>query len=407
MNTWWNNLRIQYKIMVPVLTLSLLSGITTYLYFSNLYRETEISNVISKAQSLLLMVTISMMILLLIMLLVARNISRSLQRMETAALKASEGDFTISLDTDSRDEVGRVSSSFKRVVTTLEQLHQEQQAMTRQHDAGILSYSMPAEKFKGKYAEIATGVNSLVRSHIDVKMRVVDVISQYAIGNFSVDMDRLPGEKAKITASIDNVKVSLQSVNTELSMLIEASQKGNLSVRGDASKFQYTFRDMVEGLNKTLDAIVGPLTMTAAVIERISRGDIPSRITDQYNGDFNALKNNLNMLIDTLNGFIAAQEEMAHQHHNLGIISYQIPERQFTGKYAQMVKGTNDLVQAHIDVKMRVVDVISQYAVGNFAVEMDRLPGEKAKITASIDNVKTSLKAVNDEVLRCSPKAGQ
>ena len=570
MTTWWNNLRVQYKIMLPVLILSLLSGITTYWYFSNLYRDTETNALVSKARAVVLsaeaareytadqikfdvfkdarqsnlsieqvlrtvpifsamnvakkkaselgftlkvpkisprnpdnqpddyeqailkklesgalpetweihkqnnsiryfrpiklsdecmkchgdparsqefwgrsdgkditnakmegwhvgevhgafevtmsmesvdaavaqksftiagIATVSTGLMLLVMFFIVRILSRSLQRIEVAAQKVADGDFTIVLDTDLRDEVGTLSSSFKRVVTTLEQLHQEQQAMTRQHDAGILSYSMPAEKFKGKYAELATGINSLVRSHIDVKMRVVDVISQYAIGNFSVDMDRLPGEKAKITASIDNVKASLQSVNTELIVLIEAAQKGNLSVRGDASKFQYTFRDMVEGLNKTLDAIVGPLTMTAAVIERISRGDIPARITDQYSGDFNALKNNLNMLIDTLNGFIAAQEEMAHQHHDLGIISYQIPERQFTGKYAQMVKGTNDLVQAHIDVKMRVVDVISQYAVGNFAVEMDRLPGEKAKITASIDNVKASLKAVNDEVL--------
>ncbi len=400
MTTWWNNLRVQYKIMLPVLILSLVSGVTTYWYFSNLYRETETNALVSNARAIVLVTAVSTVLMLLAMFFIARTLNSSLQRLEVAAQKVADGDFTVVFDSDSSDEVGTLSRSFKRVITNLEQFHMAQEEMAHQHNKlGIISYQIPETQFTGRYAQMVKGMNDLVQAHIAVKMRVVDVISQYAVGNFTVDMDRLPGEKAKITASIDNVKANLQSVNTELIMLIEAAQKGNLSVRGDAAKFQYTFRDMIEGLNKTLDAIVGPLTMAAAVIERISRGDIPSRITDQYNGDFNALKNNLNMLIDTLNGLIAAQEEMAHQHHELGIISYQIPETQFTGRYAQMVKGMNDLVQAHIAVKMRVVDVISQYAVGNFTVDMDRLPGEKAKITASIDNVKANLKAVNDEVL--------
>ena len=36
-------------------------------------------------------------------------------------------------------------------------------------------------------------------------------------------------------------------------------------------------------------------------IERISIGDIPQKITDNYNGDFNEIKNNLNKCIDAVN----------------------------------------------------------------------------------------------------------
>ncbi len=344
--------------------------------------------------------------IIFIVFVVARMISRPIQKMEESARKIANGDFSSEFISDAKDEIGLLANSFGQVVQTLNRFVGEQEKMAnRHHKDGIISYRMPAEQFSGKYAEMANSINDLVQAHIAVKMRVVDVISQYAVGNFAVDMDRLPGEKAKITASIDTVKTNLKTVNDEITMLIDAAVNGNLSKRGDGSKFQYTFREMVEGMNKMLDAIVGPLNMAATSVERISKGDIPPRITENYNGDFNTIKNNLNTLIDTLNAFVAAQEEVARQHHELGIISYQIPVSQFTGKYAQMVKGMNELVQAHIAVKMRIVDVISQYAVGNFSVDMDRLPGEKAKITTSIDNVKTSLKAVNDEIITLAQSA--
>ena len=42
--------------------------------------------------------------------------------------------------------------------------------------------------------------------------------------------------------------------------------------------------------------------MTAEYVDRISKGDIPPKITDTYNGDFNEIKNNLNACIDTMTG---------------------------------------------------------------------------------------------------------
>ena len=60
------------------------------------------------------------------------------------------------------------------------------------------------------------------------------------------------------------------------------------------SKHQGDFRKIVQGVNDTLDAVIGPLNVAAEYVDRISKGDIPAKITDNYNGDFNEIKNNLN-----------------------------------------------------------------------------------------------------------------
>ena len=40
-----------------------------------------------------------------------------------------------------------------------------------------------------------------------------------------------------------------------------------------------------------------PFNVSADYVDRISKGDIPAKITDTYKGDFNTIKNNLNTCI--------------------------------------------------------------------------------------------------------------
>ena len=75
---------------------------------------------------------------------------------------------------------------------------------------------------------------------------------------------------------------------------------GQLQTRGNPDLVSQEFRpDSRAGFNATLDAVVGPLNVTAKYLDRISKGDIPEKITDHYNGDFNEIKNNLNQCIET------------------------------------------------------------------------------------------------------------
>jgi len=52
---------------------------------------------------------------------------------------------------------------------------------------------------------------------------------------------------------------------------------------------QQIFRKIVQGVNDTLDAVVGPLHVAAHYIERLANGDLPDTITEEYKGDFSIL----------------------------------------------------------------------------------------------------------------------
>ena len=57
--------------------------------------------------------------------------------------------------------------------------------------------------------------------------------------------------------------------------------------------------------------MVGPLNVAADYVDRISKGDNPPPITDTYSGDFNALKQNLNVLVEAMDRVTAVAREIA------------------------------------------------------------------------------------------------
>jgi len=92
---------------------------------------------------------------------------------------------------------------------TLLQFEAAQTEMARQHDLGMLDYRMPVNQLEGDYKAMGQSINSLVNSHIAVTLKVVDVVAAYSEGRFDVAMDRLPGQKARISEALDKVQVAL------------------------------------------------------------------------------------------------------------------------------------------------------------------------------------------------------
>ncbi|TDP80894.1 methyl-accepting chemotaxis protein [Aquabacterium commune] len=82
------------------------------------------------------------------------------------------------------------------------------------------------------------------------------------------------------------------------------------------------------------------------------------------------------------------------REHEQGWIGKTIDVSALPSASAGIGDKINQLVAAHIAVKMQVVDTIKAYGEGRFDVKMARLPGQKAVITEAMDSVCASLSAV-------------
>jgi len=193
-----------------------------------------------------------------------------------------------------------ILAAMQRMLVTFKDFIEAQRENAEQHELGMIDHQIPVEQFPGVYGQMAGSINQLVRSHIDVKMRVVEVVSRYALGDLSVDMDRLPGRKAQITSAIDSVKASLQAVNEQIKGLVEAAVVGNFKARGDAERFQYEFKEMIEGLNRLMSISDVGLGEVSRILDALAKGDLTQRIEGDYQGTFGTLQEDSNTTVERL-----------------------------------------------------------------------------------------------------------
>jgi hypothetical protein len=93
----------------------------------------------------------------------------------------------------------------------------------------------------------------------------------------------------------------------ETERLARAIAAGDLKTRCEPSQATPEFRPIVEGFNRTLEEVIRPLNVAAKYLDDISKGNLPLKIAESYNGDFNTIKNNLKHCIDVLNALLVAR----------------------------------------------------------------------------------------------------
>jgi len=102
------------------------------------------------------------------------------------------------------------------------------------------------------------------------------------------------GEGDALSRNMILVTESLTGLTEEAARLTLAAREGRLSVRGDAAKYQGAYGRIVEGVNETLDGVIGPISEVQRVMGAMEAGDLTARITAEYKGDLQILRNAVN-----------------------------------------------------------------------------------------------------------------
>ncbi|KER83324.1 methyl-accepting chemotaxis protein [Xanthomonas arboricola] len=227
-------------------------------------------------------------------LLITRSLTQPLSRATRAAESIAGGKLDNDVDTQFNDESGRLLKAMSKMQLQLRNLLAAQTDMAKRHDDGQISFRIDAAAFPGEYGRMAHDTNMLVGSHIAVKMRLAQIMGRYAIGDLSEDMEKLPGEKAVLSETMAQVKVNLGAMNTEIKHLALSAANGDFSARGDAERFQYDFRLMVESLNNLMSTADGNLQSLSTLLQSIAAGDLTARMSGDFRGVFAQMRDDAN-----------------------------------------------------------------------------------------------------------------
>jgi len=196
--------------------------------------------------------------------------------------------------------------------------------------------------------------------------KLVEVSDKMAAGDFAFELDiDSRDEVGMLAKSILSIQTSVQAMMMDANKLTEAAIHGKLATRAAAEQHKGDYQKIIAGVNATLDAVIGPLNVAASYVDQISKGAIPAKITDSYNGDFNTLKHNLNTCIDAVNALVSDAAMLAQAAVD-GKLATRADAGKHQGDFQRVVKGVNDTLDAVIgplNVAASYVDQIAKGAI--------------------------------------------
>ena len=260
----------------------------------------------ARARTLLSVIAaVALAVAILLGWLLTRSIVRPLQQATRVAQDIARGRLDGEIAFSGRDEVATLLGSMADMQAGLQRFARAQGEIARQHEAGEIDHRIADDEFEGAFGEMAAQINTLVGAHIAVQLQVVEMVGAYARGDLSRDLERLPGKKAQFSDAVDGVKAGLEAVMAEMGSLVDAAVAGDFSRRGDATRFEFAYRGMVENLNLLMQSADRGLTEVGTLLGAVADGDLTREADTGLPGQFGRLAADANGTVHKLAEVVA------------------------------------------------------------------------------------------------------
>ncbi len=225
--------------------------------------------------------------------------------------------------------------------------------------------------------------------------KAIAVANQLAAGDLNQHIaDAGNDEIGQLLSAMKTMVHKLRAIAEDITALTQAAQEGNLDNRADVSRHEGDYGKIVDGINKTVEALTRPLKVSAGHMDQISKGVLPDKITDDYKGDFNDMKNSLNTMIDNLTNFIT---DVKNASDNVASGSLQL-----SASSEQMSQGAAEQAASAEEASSSIEEMNSTIRQN----ADNALQTEKLALRSATD-AQESGKAVNEAVVAMKEIAGK
>jgi len=228
-----------------------------------------------------------------------RNMSIALEERARIAHEIAGGNLHVQIEVMSEDDV--LGNAMVKMKESLQALQADLQDTIEKQTAGDLDARCHPEQFSGAYAEILKGMNGSLDSVVTPVKQTIDILRDYASGDLSREMEQLPGKQQALTDSLEAIRNNLRALAAESAKLTKAAEEGNLQVRGDAEKFFGSYREIIQGMNSTLENILEPVQKAVDCLQQIADGNLNVTMSGDYSGDHAVIKNAIDATLQSLN----------------------------------------------------------------------------------------------------------
>lgn len=171
---------------------------------------------------------------------------------------------------------------------------------------GRLDVRGDVSMLSGQDAKLVGLVNTMLDSLISPMRLAAGALDEIAHGRIPpFVIDEKKGEYDRIKQSINTLLAVLYGMHRETLNLTDSVREGRLRTRGNDWDYEGIWKELIAGMNKTLDAVVDPMHEASAVLGKLAAYDLNARMHGKYRGDHAVIRDAMNATAETLHGAIS------------------------------------------------------------------------------------------------------
>ncbi|MCL2616111.1 MAG: methyl-accepting chemotaxis protein, partial [Defluviitaleaceae bacterium] len=143
--------------------------------------------------------------------------------------------------------------------------------------------------------------------------------------------------------------------------------------------------------------ITKPVAEVVNAIENVARGNLNVNINVDSKDETGTLAMSVQLLVSTLQRLIHDMDNMADDHKK-GEVDTFIDAKSFDGEYGTVADKINEMLRSALATQSIVVGTFMEIAKGNFAADMEKLPGKKALLNDAVYDMRNRIEAISGEI---------
>jgi methyl-accepting chemotaxis protein len=313
--------------------------------------------------------------------------------------RISKGNIPAQITDSYNGDFNEIKNNLNQCIDAVNAMSADATTLARAAVEGRLATRADASKHQGDFRKIVQGVNDTLDAVIDPLNVAAEYVDQISKGEIPARItDTYNGDFNEIKNNLNQCIDAVNAMSADATVLAQAAVEGRLATRADASKHQGDFRKIVQGVNDTLDAVIRPLNVAARYVDQISKGEIPAKITDSYNGDFNTIKNNLNQCIDAVNGLIEEATSLSQAATN-GELHKRADTGRYQGKYRAIIAGMNEMLQGFQKPIEDIAANLKRLATKDFSRSVETsYPGAYGELRDNVNAVVANIRGALEQI---------
>ncbi|MCW0387207.1 hypothetical protein NB722_001746 [Xanthomonas sacchari] len=253
------------------------------------------------------------------------------------------------------DKKAYINDTIEQVRRNMLGLIAEMRRVSEQHEAGEIDASIDSAHFQGDFRSMADGINRMVGSHIAVKKQAMGVVAEFGRGNFDATMPPLPGKKAFINETIEQVRGNFKRLIGEIARMSDEHDKGDIDVQIDCTHLDGEFCAIGKAINRMVAAHIAVKKQALGVVAEFGRGNFDAPMP-QLPGK----KAFINEIIEQTRGNLRSVGDVIKV---MGAMAEGDLSRQVQGHYEGAFADMQRYVNATIDKLTSIVNEVNGNAV--------------------------------------------